>query len=147
MVLFISHITSNLNPYASGDTTKGGKAVPDISSQRVRLKKLNSKLIKNSGGDIVGQMVVCRVMKNNMARPYREVEVPLIYGSGIDKSADLLQIARDLGVIDYVNGWYVRVTDEHPDGKNTMEADMLDVINSDVGYRKLLIKQVKEILG
>ncbi len=45
MVLFISHITSNLNPYASGDTTKGGKAVPDISSQRVRLKKLNSKFV------------------------------------------------------------------------------------------------------
>ena len=147
MVLFISHITSNLNPYASGDTTKGGKAVPDISSQRVRLKKLNSKLIKSKAGDIVGQQVVCRVMKNNMARPYREVEVPIIYGRGIDKSLDLLQIARDLGVIDYVNGWYVHINDLFPDGKNTRESDMLDIIKNDKEYRDDIIKQVHALLG
>lgn len=147
MVLFISHITSNLNPYAGGDTTKGGKAVPDISSQRVRLKKLSSKLIKNKGGDIVGQMVVCRVMKNNMARPYREVDVPIIYGSGISKSLDLLQIARDLGVIDYANGWYVYVCPEHPDGKNTRETDMLEILKKNKDYRDGIISQVHAMLG
>jgi recombination protein RecA len=147
MVLFISHITSNLNPYASGDTTKGGKAIPDISSQRVRLKKLNSKLIKNKGGDIIGQQVICRVMKNNMARPYIEVEVPLIYGSGIDRSMDLLQLARDLGIIDYANGWYSYVSEEFPEGKNKREAELLTIITTDKTYRDSIVNQVKELLG
>lgn len=148
MVLFISHITSNLNPYASGDTTKGGKAVPDISSQRIRLKKLNSKLIKQkTSGDIIGQMVVCRVMKNNMARPYREVEVPIIYGHGIDRNLDLLQIARELGIIDYENGWYKRVTPEFPDGKNTRESDMIDILSKDKDYANNIVEQVHSILG
>lgn len=148
IVLFISHITSNLNPYSSGDTTKGGKAVPNISSQRVRLKKLNSKLIKNKSGDVLGQMVVCRVMKNNMARPFREVEVPIIYGKGIDRSLDLLQIARDLGIIDFLpSGWYVYVSEEYPDGKNTREPDMLDIMNNNKEYRNSIVKQIHEILG
>lgn len=148
MVLFISHITANLNPYASGDTTKGGKAVPDISSQRVRLKRLSAGLLKDKDtGDIYGQMTKCKVMKNNQSVPFREVEVPIIYGRGIDRTLDLLQICRDLGIVDYANGWYIIQTPEFPDGKRLREKDILHMIKNESTYRKTLIDSVKELLA
>jgi len=148
MVLFISHITANLNPYASGDTTKGGKAVPDIASQRVRLKRLSAGLLKDKDtGDIYGQMTKCKVMKNNQAIPFREVEVPIIYGRGIDRALDLLQICRDIGIIDYSNGWYMIIDEENPEGKRFREKDVLDRIKNDTPYRKSLINSVKELLA
>jgi recombination protein RecA len=152
MVLFISHITTNMNPYASGDTTKGGKAVPDIAAQRVKLKRLSAGLIKEkSTGDIIGQMTKCKVVKNNQTIPFREVEVPIIYGKGIDRSLDLLQVARDLCVVDYTNGWYTYIEAEYlgrddVEGKRKREADMLEIIAKNPGYRKALITQVKELL-
>lgn len=145
-LLFISHITTNLNPYASGDTVKGGKAIGDMSSQRIRLKRLNSHLIKDAQGNIIGQMTICRVIKNNMARPFREVSVPIIYGKGIDKSLDLLQLAKDLCIIEYSNGWYRLVNDEFPEGKNHREADMLSLIRTNKEYRDGIIRQTKELL-
>lgn len=145
-LLFISHITTNLNPYATGDTVKGGKAVGDMSSQRIKLKRLNSQLIKDPAGNVIGQMVICKVIKNNMARPFREVSVPIIYGKGIDKSLDLLQLAKDLCIIEYSNGWYTLVNDEFPEGKRQREADMLDLIRANKEYRDNIIKQTKELL-
>jgi len=145
-ILFISHLTSNLNPYASGDTKKGGKAVGDMASQIIKLKRLNSHLIKDGKGDIIGQMTICRVMKNNMARPFREVSVPIIYGKGIDKALDLLQLARDLCIVDYANGWYTLVDEENPEGVRKREAFMLDLIRNDKEYRDGIIKQTKELL-
>ncbi len=151
MVLFISHITTNLNPYASGDTTKGGKAVPDIASQRIKLKRLAANLIKDEGGDIIGQMTQCEIKKNNQGIPFRKVEVPIIYGHGIDRSLDLLQLARDLGVIDYANGWYKYVDAEYlcvedVETKNTREVDMLEKFAKDKNYRDAVIKKVGELL-
>lgn len=151
MVLFISHITTNMNRYASGDTTKGGKAVRDIAAQRVRLKKLMSGLLEDGDGNIIGQMTKCKTIKNNQTTPYREVEVPIVYGRGIDRSLDLLQLARDLCVIDYVKGWYKYTDPEYWDKddvepKNMRESDMLEKITKDKDYRNALIKKVKELL-
>lgn len=152
MVLFISHITTNMNPYASGDTTKGGRAIPDIAAQRVRLSRTNSSLIKDKDtGEIIGQMTKCKVIKNNQAVPFREVEIPIIYGSGIDRCLDLLQMARDLCIIDYVNGWYryIEIEDmdkENPSFINKRESEMLEIIKLNREYREAVIKRVKELL-
>lgn len=145
-LLFISHLTTNLDPYATGDTVKGGKAVGDMSSQRIKLKRLNSQLIKDEQGNVIGQMVICRIIKNNMARPFREVSVPIIYGKGIDRALDLLQLARDLCIIEYTNGWYRLVNEEFPEGKNQRESYMLEYIKSHEEYRDSIIKQTKELL-
>lgn len=151
MVLFISHITTNMNPYASGDTTKGGKAVRDIAAQRVRLKKLSSGLLKDGDGNIVGQMTKCKTIKNNQATPYREVEVPIIYGRGIDRSLDLLQLARDMAIIEYHKGWYKYKELEYLDKEdapatNKREAEMLEKLKTDKTYREGILAKVKEYL-
>lgn len=146
MVLFISHITTNMSPYAGGDTTKGGKAVPDIAAQRVRLSRTQADLIKDAGGNVVGQMTTCKIIKNNQSLPFREVQVPIMYGKGIDKPLDLLQIARDLTVIEYKNGWYMYAEKEGEEPKRKRESEMMEILNTNKEYRESVIAKVKELL-
>lgn len=146
MALFISHITTNMNPYAAGDTTKGGRAVRDASAQRVKLKSNKSDRIKDADGNIVGQMTHCEVIKNNQGVPNMKVEVPIVYGKGVDRALDLLQIARDLAVVEYGGGWYKYYSKDTPEGKSIREAELLDIIRKDKEYRDSVIEQVKQFL-
>lgn len=106
MALFLSHETANMDPYSGGIKTKGGNAVPDISAQRIHMKKLSAGKITDSDGNIIGHSVKCKVVKNNQGLPFREVEVPIIYGRGIDKALDLYQVCIDLGVIEKKGAWH-----------------------------------------
>jgi len=146
-VIFISHITTNMNPYASGDTTKGGKAVRDIAAQRVRLSKRIADMIKDANGNIIGQMTICKVIKNNQGVPYREVTVPIMYGKGIDRHLDIIQMARDVGVLEYSTGWYKYIWDDCPEGKNKREAEMVEILKTNAEYAKKIITQVMDVIG
>ena len=144
MVLFISHETANMDPYAGGITTKGGRAVPDISAQRIHLKALSAGKIKDEKGNQIGQNIKCKVMKNNQGLPFREVEVPIIYGRGIDRALDLLQVAVDLGVIEKTGGWY---TYEHKgESKKMYKIPLLNIIKTDKPYRDYIVNAIYEIL-
>ena len=147
-ILFISHISPKLNPYQIGDNKKGGKAISNLASQVIKLKRTGADILKDSNGNPYGQMTQCEIIKNNMARPFRKVTVPLIWGKGIDKALDLAQLARDLGVVEYSKGWYI--TDyqcEGEDVKRLREADFLEILRSDKEYRAKTVESVKGLLG
>jgi recombination protein RecA len=139
IILFISHITSNLNPYASGDTTKGGKAIPDLAAQRIRLSRRLSEVTKDKQGNVVGQIVNCKIIKNNVNRPFIEVEVPIIYGHGIDRVGDLLGAAIDYGIVEKSGGWLKY------DNKNLREDQLRDMIENDKVVRDDIRKKIKDI--
>jgi recombination protein RecA len=139
-ILFISHITANLNPYASGDTTKGGKAIPDMAAQRVKLTRRMAELIKDADGNAIGQVISCKIIKNNVNRPFIEVDVPIIYGRGIDRVADLFGAACDFGIIDTsTKGWY------NINGKNMRESEVKELIENDKPFRDELRKKIRDI--
>jgi len=138
-LLFISHITANLNPYASGDTTKGGKAIPDMAAQRIRLSRKMSGIIEDKDGNKIGQTVTCRVIKNNVNRPFLEVEVPILYGFGIDRVGDLLGAAVDYGIVEKAGGWL-----SYAD-KKYREEGLRELIETDKVVRDDMRKKIREI--
>ena len=144
MVLFISHETANMEMYSGEIKTKGGKAVPDASSQRIRLKNLSSGKIKNDDGELIGQNVCCTVVKNNQGVPYRSVDVPLIFGQGINRSLDLLQICVELAIIEKKGSWFTCYYGDEP--KKCRETEVLERITKDAEYRAQLVARVDEIL-
>jgi len=147
VILFISHISPKLNPYQTGDNKKGGKAISNLASQVIKLKRNAADIIKDTKGNSYGQNTQCEVIKNNMARPFRKVTVPIIWGKGIDKALDLAQLARDLCVVEYSKGWYI--TDygsESGEMKRMREAQFLDVLRTDKEYRQTILKAVRELL-
>ena len=148
VIIFISHISPKLNPYQTGDNKKGGKAISNLASQVIKLKRLSGDILKDKKtGESYGQMTQCEVIKNNMARPFRKVRVPIIWGKGIDKALDLAQLVRDLCVVEYSNGWYISdYGNADGENKSIREADFLDILRSDKEYRDGLIKKVADLL-
>ena len=144
MVLFISHETANMDMYSGGVKTKGGNAVPDISAQRIRLKALSAGKIKGEGGEIIGQNTKCMVVKNNQGLPFREVEIPIIYGRGIDRTLDLLQVAVDLAIIDKSGGWHT--FNFGGEEKKMYKADIMNELVTNAPYRDQIVTQVHEVL-
>jgi len=145
MVLFISHETANMDPYSGGIKTKGGNAVPDIAAQRIHLKKLSAGKIVDEKGNIVGHNVKCKVVKNNQGLPFREVDVPLIYGRGIDRNLDLYQVCTDLGVIEK-NGKAWHVYDFGGVSEKVYKDEILKRIKNNKAYRDSLREAVNAIL-
>lgn len=144
MVLFISHITTNMDMYSGVTKTKGGNAVPDASAQRIQLKRLSKGKITDTKGNIIGHNVTCKVVKNNQGLPFREVMVPIIYGRGIERSLDLLSVAEELALVDKSGGWYTYEIEGVQ--KKSYKEGLLDDIRTNKQFRDELVAQVHEIL-
>lgn len=103
-LVFINQIRSKVGViYGSPETTSGGNALKFYSSVRLEVRK--GSLIKD-GTDVVGQRSKIKIVKNKMAPPFREVEVDIIYGQGISREGDLLDLGAMLGVVDKSASWY-----------------------------------------
>lgn len=144
VVVFISHEVPNLDPYSGGTKTKGGEAVPNIAAQRIHMKKLAAGKIKDEAGNIIGHNIKCKVVKNNQGIPYREVDVPIIYGRGIDRSLDLYQTCCDLGIIEKNGAWHI-VNFEGKEEKMYKDAVILK-IKQEPEYRRHLQARLSELL-
>ena len=89
--------------YGNPEVTTGGNALKFFSSQRVEVSK-GTQL--KQGEDIIGYVMKIRVVKNKIAPPFRKAEVNNMFGTGIDKFKDMLNIAVDKGLIARSGSWY-----------------------------------------
>ena len=103
-LVFINQLRSKVGVfYGNPETTSGGNALKFYSSVRLDVRK--ASLIKN-GQDVIGQRSRIKIVKNKMAPPFREVEVDIIYGQGINREGDILDLGAALNIIDKSGAWY-----------------------------------------
>ena len=103
-LVFINQLRSKVGVfYGNPETTSGGNALKFYSSVRLDVRK--ASLIKN-GQDVIGQRSRIKIVKNKMAPPFREVEVDIIYGQGINRDGDILDLGAALNIIDKSGAWY-----------------------------------------
>ena len=103
-LVFINQLRSKVGVfYGNPETTSGGNALKFYSSVRLDVRK--ASLIKN-GQEIIGQRSRIKIVKNKMAPPFREVEVDIIYGQGINREGDVLDLGAALNIIDKSGAWY-----------------------------------------
>lgn len=147
LLIFLNHKTASMQAYGPSDTVHGGKAIVNRAAQRIEMTRNMSGLIKE-GGDgeqVIGQMVRCRTIKNNVNRPFITVEVPIIYGKGIDSTLDMLQLARDMGIIPYSKGWFtIKVGEEE---KRIRESVLYQMILTTEDLRQSITAQAKAMMG
>lgn len=103
-LIFINQIRMKIGlVFGNPETTTGGNALKFYSSVRLDIRRIGA--IKD-GQDIVGNKTKVKVVKNKMAPPFKEVEFDIMYGVGISKVGELLDIGVEKGVIDKSGSWY-----------------------------------------
>lgn len=104
IVIFVNQIRMKIGVmFGNPETTTGGNALKFYSSIRLDVRRIAS--IKQ-GQDVIGNRTKVRVVKNKVAPPFKEVEFDLIYGEGISREGDVLDVAVDKNIVEKSGTWY-----------------------------------------
>ena len=104
VVIFINQLREKVGVmFGNPETTTGGRALKFFSTMRIEVRRIDS--IKQ-GDKILGNRTRIKIVKNKVAPPFKQIEFDIMYGTGISKSGDLLDVAVGIDVIKKAGAWY-----------------------------------------
>src|SRR5512137_1697879 len=135
-VIFINQIRMKIGVFfGNPETTTGGNALKFYSSMRLDIRKMNSIKI---GQEVIGFRTKVKVVKNKVAPPFRETEFDIIFGDGISKEGDILDLAVENSIVEKSGAWYSYKGDRLGQGRDNTRiflkenTDILKQVEADV---------------
>jgi recombination protein RecA len=150
IVIFINQIRMKIGVmFGSPETTTGGNALKFYASVRLDIRRIGA--IKN-GEEVTGNMTRVKVVKNKVAPPFREAEFEIMYGQGISREGEVIELASANGIIDKSGAWYSYKGNRIGQGKDNVRTflqnnkEMAREIE-DLVRAKLLPPKVPRVVG
>ena len=119
IVIFTNQLREKVGVmYGNPEVTPGGRALKFYASVRIDVRRTESL---KSGTEVIGSHTKCKVVKNKVAPPFKVAEFDILYGSGISKSSELIDMALQLEVIDKSGAWFYYNQDRLGQGKDNVK--------------------------
>jgi recombination protein RecA len=120
IVVFINQIRMKIGVmFGNPETTTGGNALKFYASVRLDIRRIGA--IK-SGEEVTGNMTRVKVVKNKVAPPFREAEFEIMYGQGISREGEIIELGSSLGIIEKSGAWYAYKGNRIGQGKDNARA-------------------------
>lgn len=136
-VIFINQLREKVGVlYGNPETTTGGRALKFYASIRIDIRR--SEALKQ-GNDIYGNTCKIKIVKNKVAPPFKQCEIDIIYGKGVSKEGEVLDLAINAGIIKRSGAWYELDGDKFAQGRDSAKK----FIASKEGLMESLIERIK----
>ena len=145
IVIFIDQLREKVGVmFGNPETTTGGRALKFYSSIRLDVRRIEAL---KQGGEMVGNRTRIKVVKNKVAPPFREAEFDIMFGKGISKEGDVLDLAASVGIVQKSGAWFAYGGDKIGQGRENAKAylrehpEIMDEIEHKVRVAYGLIKE------
>ena len=145
IVIFINQLREKVGVmFGNPETTTGGRALKFYSSIRLDVRRIEAL---KQGGEMVGNRTRIKVVKNKVAPPFREAEFDIMFGKGISKEGDVLDLAASVGIVQKSGAWFAYGGDKIDQGRENAKAylrehpEIMDEIEHKVRVAYGLIKE------
>jgi recombination protein RecA len=115
--------------FGNPETTPGGRALKFYASVRLDVRRVESL---KQGGDVVGNHTRVKIVKNKVAPPFKQAEFDIMFGKGISREADILDLAANLGIVQKSGAWYAYLGEKIGQGRENAKqylSENVDTMN------------------
>jgi recombination protein RecA len=140
-LIFINQLREKIGVmFGNPETTTGGRALKFYSSVRIDIRRIGA--IKD-GEDVVGNRTRVKIVKNKMAPPFREAEFDIMYGEGVSREGDLIDIAVEHKIIEKSGAWFAYGGERLGQGRENVK----NYLKENVDLRTAIEEKVRKALG
>lgn len=126
-VIFINQLRQKIgNPYGNPEVTSGGLALKYYASVRIDVRRIESLKVN---GEVIGNHTRAKVVKNKVAPPFKEAEFDIMYGEGISRIGEVVDLAVKLEIVDKAGAWFT-IEEQRIQGRDGVKQYLID--NPDV---------------
>lgn len=142
LIIFINQLREKVGVmYGNPEVTTGGRALKFYSSMRIDVRRVET--LKTSSTEFVGNRTRAKIVKNKLAPPFKQAEFDIMYGSGISKSGEIVDMAVEFGIIKKSGSWFSYGDQRLGQGRDKVK----DMVVNDPEFSASLEKQIKDKLA
>ncbi len=139
LIIFINQLREKVGVvYGNPEVTTGGRALKFYSSMRIDVRK--AEAIKAAGSEVIGTRTKVKIVKNKLAPPFKQAEFDIMYGRGISKSGEILDLAAEYDIIKKSGSWFFYGEERLGQGRDKVK----DIIENDPEFADKLETEIKK---